>query len=166
MFQEFIFVNISSNGTVLPSGTVPPGTNFTTNATLNTNINSTAWCITYLNATLVWRANQTLTVQQYLIDKRLGDQRTTGKIASLNTVTNSLQTFMINNYPELIDPVFNLPRGSVALASAGCPQCPISARIDVLQTQYVTGVYYSTYPQVSHATAYYTYSLLLHVPPG
>ncbi|PNH05688.1 hypothetical protein TSOC_008032 [Tetrabaena socialis] len=49
------------------------------------------WCTSGLNVSLVWRTNMTNQVQRLLIDRRLGDQRTTGKIAQRNTVNANLQ---------------------------------------------------------------------------
>jgi hypothetical protein len=54
-------------------------------------------------------------VQRLLVDNRLGDQRTTGKVAQRNTVNANMLSWLQANAPELVDPVFNTPRGTVAL---------------------------------------------------
>ncbi|EFJ46305.1 hypothetical protein VOLCADRAFT_93448 [Volvox carteri f. nagariensis] len=91
------------------------------------------WCAGGLALSLTWRTNMTNTVQRLLIDRRLGDQKTTGKIAMRNNVSASLRTDIIANYPELFGPVFSDPSGTVAL------QDPISARLDYLMPLYVDG---------------------------
>ncbi|KAG2493793.1 hypothetical protein HYH03_008013 [Edaphochlamys debaryana] len=109
---------------------------------LDTNITARSdWCTNGLALSLAWRTNFTNTIQRLLIERRLGDQRTTGKIAMRNLVSQNMRTYMIANDPELIPPVFTTPRGTVAL------QDPINARIDFLQELYVTGVKYQTEPQ-------------------
>ncbi|PNW70325.1 hypothetical protein CHLRE_17g715300v5 [Chlamydomonas reinhardtii] len=99
------------------------------------------WCVGGLNLSIAWRTNMTNTVQRLLIDRRLGDQRTTGKIAQRNNVNDRMLAFIRANRPELVAPVFNAPRGTVAL------QDPINARLEYLYPLYVDGVKYSTEPQ-------------------
>ncbi|KXZ51016.1 hypothetical protein GPECTOR_14g257 [Gonium pectorale] len=99
------------------------------------------WCSGGLNVSLTWRNNMTNSVQRLMIDRRLGDQRTTGKIALRNTVNNNLRNYLIANGPELVAPIYTTPRGTVA------QQDPVNARIDYLMPLYVDGVKYSQNPQ-------------------
>jgi hypothetical protein len=106
--------------------------------------NATAYCIKNLNKLLGWRTNMTTTMQQLMIDKRLGDGKTTGKIAALNLIYGNLRNNIILQWPELFDPIFTTPSGSVALTDMP------NARVDVLQDQFVLGVYYFTQPQPAY----------------
>uniref|UniRef100_A0A7S0NBN4 Polycystin cation channel PKD1/PKD2 domain-containing protein n=1 Tax=Chlamydomonas leiostraca TaxID=1034604 RepID=A0A7S0NBN4_9CHLO len=121
------------------------GVQFTTkNVTRKLGSNSTElinYCGKNLNQSLAWRNNQTTTVQRLMIDLRLGDGKTTGKIKARNTIYGSLRNNLIQKWPELFDPIFTAPRGSVAIGDMA------NARVDVLQEQFVLGVTYFTSPQ-------------------
>ncbi|GIL76287.1 hypothetical protein Vretimale_5865 [Volvox reticuliferus] len=91
------------------------------------------WCRGGLNLSLSWRTNMTKSVQELLIERRLGDQKTTGKIAIRNNVSATLRKYIQAYYRELEAPVFTDPSGTVAL------QDPVSARLDYLMPLYVDG---------------------------
>lgn len=82
------------------------------------------WCTDTLASALAIQTTMTSTVQSLLIDQRLGDQRTTGKIAVRNSITAALRLLMANINPELLDPAFNVPAGT--LAHAGLHACTLA----------------------------------------
>lgn len=102
------------------------------------------YCSKQWNATINWRNNQTKTVQQLMIDLRLGDGKTTGKIKARNAVYGTLRNNLIQKWPELFDPILTAPRGSVAIGDMP------NARLDVLQEQFVLGITYFTQPQPAY----------------
>ncbi|GFR50551.1 hypothetical protein Agub_g12825 [Astrephomene gubernaculifera] len=99
------------------------------------------YCWGGLNLSISWRNTMTGAVQKLLVDKRLGDQRTTGKIAQRNTVNSNLRSYLASNAPELVAPIYTDPKGTVALLD------PVNARLDYLMPLYVDGVIYSSTPQ-------------------
>lgn len=104
----------------------------------------TQWCTDTLAAALNTQTAMNSAVQSLLIDQRLGDQRTTGKIAVRNSITAALRLLMASALPELLDPAFNVPSGTSALAD------PVNARLDILQQLYVDGPTLSTQPQKAY----------------
>ena len=97
-------------------------------------------CATNLGALLFWRSEMTIRMQRLMIDLRLGDGRTTGKIAARNAVRDRLRNHMQQALPELVGPVFVDPVGTAGWAD------PVGATLDVLQTLYLTGVTHATTP--------------------
>jgi hypothetical protein len=145
LLYEVVQLNQTSTGILLPPGTIPPSTvNVTLVNVTQLTTNATAYCIKNLNKLMAWRTNMTTTMQQLMIDKRLGDGKTTGKIAALNLIYGNLRNNIILQWPELFDPIFTTPSGSVALTDMP------NARVDVLQDQFVLGVYYFTQPQPAY----------------
>lgn len=144
-------VNLTAGGSYV-EGPVAAGVQYTTvNVTRKRSdpaglaaLNTTAWCVKTLNNTVNNRNNQTLTVQRLMIDLRLGDGKTTGKIKARNTIYGALRNNLIQQWPELFDPIFTTPRGSVALSDMP------NARVDVLQEQFVLGVTYALQPQPAY----------------
>ncbi|MEW5311378.1 MAG: hypothetical protein WDW38_003099 [Sanguina aurantia] len=104
----------------------------------------TQWCTDTLAAALNTQTAMNSAVQSLLIDQRLGDQRTTGKVAVRNSITAALRLLMANALPELLDPAFNVPSGTSALAD------PVNARVDILQQVYIDGPTLSTQPQKAY----------------
>ncbi len=58
----------------------------------------------------------------------------------LPQVFNALRSFILSSFPELFDPIINVPTGSLALAEM------YNARTSVLQEQFVAGLFYATNP--------------------
>ncbi|KAL6749264.1 hypothetical protein V8C86DRAFT_2852326 [Haematococcus lacustris] len=153
LFYEMVQQNVTSTGTPLaPGSIVPTGVNVTlvNNTVMTTNV--TSFCATVLGNLQNWRANMTSTMQQLMIDRRLGDGRTTGKVATRNTIFNNLRNNIISQWPELFDPIFTVPLGTVAtlpISASNTNNVTVlpSARVDILQTQFVAGVFYATQPQ-------------------
>ncbi|GLC33126.1 hypothetical protein PLESTB_000367500 [Pleodorina starrii] len=114
------------------------------------------WCLGGLSLSLSWRSLMTGTVQRLLIDRRLGDQKTTGKIAQRNNVTATLRTVIQAAHPELFGPVFNDPSGTVPVMD------PVAARLDYLMPLYVDG---TLTPQVAslNMTRRVVYSTDVHL---
>ncbi|KAG2499695.1 hypothetical protein HYH03_002630 [Edaphochlamys debaryana] len=100
-----------------------------------------AWCSTGLNTSLTWRNNQTNAVRRLLIDQRLGDMRSTGKIGVRNAVNAALRDWIVANTPELLAPIYSLPSGTSAADD------PVSARLEPLMTLYTEGLAGLTQPQ-------------------
>ncbi|GIL44962.1 hypothetical protein Vafri_2402 [Volvox africanus] len=114
------------------------------------------WCSGGLALSLTWRANMTNAVQRLLIDRRLGDQKTTGKIAARNNVSATLRNFIQAYYPELYAPVFTDPSGTVPL------QDPVSARLDYLMPVYVDSTV-SPQPAALNLSRRIVYSTSVHL---
>ncbi len=81
---EYVPANVTGTGAVV-FGNVT-GSNFTTINTIQAVTNQTAYCLRVLTNLTQWQQLMTNTTQQLLIDRRLGDGTTTGKIASRNLV--------------------------------------------------------------------------------
>lgn len=104
---------------------------------LSTNLNAACLAI---NSTLwSYRTAFFQVFQTLLINQRLGNTQTTGKRASRNAVITTIQTYLNNNYPELVDPVFNTPAGTN-------PNAPIDASVATLSQFYVDGKTFSVTP--------------------
>ncbi len=65
-------------------------------------------------------------LQNFTIDWRVGDTKTTGKIAARNAVFNQLQSFIAVNASELYQPVFIDPWST-------SPMDKVNAKIAVMQ---------------------------------
>eukprot|EP00798_Chlamydomonas_sp_ICE-L_P006111 gene6111-2715_t len=139
--RQTVVVNRTGAGTIFV-GSVPIADegNYTTINITQLSTNATFTCQNLLDDMLWWRNNHTLTVQKLMIDQRLGDGRTTGRISAMNTVYNALRNYIISTQPELFTPTFVSPLGTLPT------QDPVGARIDYLQTLYTTGLTYSTQP--------------------
>ena len=92
----------------------------------------------------------TAQAQKIMIDLRLGDLKTTGKIASRNAVYSALRNYIILKAQELYDPVFVRPSGSVGVGMNGAEGDMPNARLDVLQEQLVLGTWFFTQPQPAY----------------
>lgn len=151
---ELVLANITADGRPrilgvgADGGAVPPGLNYTTvnitrraDGTDGLGGNITGACNNILAQNLRYRGGQTDTVQKLMLERRLGDSKTTGKIAARNQIYASIRNHIILQWPELFDPLFTIPRGSVAIGDMP------NARLDVLQEQFLVGLTFSSQPQ-------------------
>uniref|UniRef100_A0A7S0YB92 Polycystin cation channel PKD1/PKD2 domain-containing protein n=1 Tax=Polytomella parva TaxID=51329 RepID=A0A7S0YB92_9CHLO len=116
--------------------------------------NQASWCATGLALTQTWRSYFLSVVRSLLIDQRLGDQKTTGKIAKRNAVLSNMQTYLTSNYPELVSPIFSDPTGTNANGD------PINCQLSILTQLYVDSYQLQISPQRAalNLTRKYVYS--------
>ncbi|KAF5834587.1 hypothetical protein DUNSADRAFT_8712 [Dunaliella salina] len=109
--------------------------------------NKTRVCQAMYDFGLRMREKHTNVIRKLLVDERLGDQRTRGKIAARVGLRDSLRSWIESNQRELFEPIFISPRGSFVFGQDdnGNPYM-LSARLSLLQTQFVRGTYNVTPP--------------------
>uniref|UniRef100_A0A6S8IGD5 Polycystin cation channel PKD1/PKD2 domain-containing protein n=1 Tax=Dunaliella tertiolecta TaxID=3047 RepID=A0A6S8IGD5_DUNTE len=109
--------------------------------------NKTRVCQAMYDFGLRMREKHTDVVRKILVDQRLGDQRTRGKIAARVGLRDSLRSSIETNQRELFEPIFISPTGSFVFGNdeTGNPYMP-RARLSLLQTQFVRGEYNVTPP--------------------
>jgi hypothetical protein len=70
------------------------------------------------------------TILSLLVSQRLGDLRSTGKFAQRYSIANSLRSFLANNHPELVAPIYISATGADA-------SDPAAASLDALMNLFV-----------------------------
>lgn len=75
------------------------------------------------------------TILSLLASQRLGDLHTTGKFAQRYSVANSLRSFLADNYPELVSPIYIDATGADASVAA-------AASLDALSNLFVESSLY------------------------